>query len=159
MPPAPTIAYKRPPVIDTGNVKMNLLVVSPSDTDHTTLRQILSPKKWVVSAATTLRSAQQQLRTAMERIPLVLCECDLSPGTWRELVDQLARMEDAPLLIVSSRHADERLWAEALNVGAFDVLAKPFEAGEVSRVLTSAWVRWTRDHPHLDLGEVAAVGA
>ena len=53
-------------------------------------------------------------------------------------------MMDPPLLIVTSRFADERLWAEALNVGAYDVLAKPFERDEVNRVLTSAWVRRAR---------------
>lgn len=157
MPTGTTITYRKPPVIDTGNVKMNLLVVSPIATDHTTLRQILTPKKWVLYEATTLRSAQLQLRT--ERFPLVLCERDLTTGTWRELLDEVVRMDDAPLLIVSSRFADERLWAEALNVGAFDVLAKPYEAGEVSRVLTSAWVRWTREHPVSESRELAAVGA
>jgi len=40
-----------------------------------------------------------------------------------------------PLLIVTSRLADERLWAEVLNLGAHDVLAKPFNAEEVVRVL------------------------
>jgi len=44
--------------------------------------------------------------------------------------------------MVASRFADERFWAEALNLGAYDVLAKPFDAEEVNRTLTSAWMRW-----------------
>jgi len=48
-------------------------------------------------------------------------------------------LSDPPLLIVASRLADEYLWAEALNLGAYDVLAKPFDADEVVRVLRSAW--------------------
>jgi len=43
---------------------------------------------------------------------------------------------------VSSRLADERLWAEALNMGAWDVLAKPFDKMEVIRSVQSAWRRW-----------------
>ena len=129
------ISYKKPPEIETGSGKINLLIVSPLDADYTTLQQILSPNQWVLSRAKDLRSALTQLRTVRGRFPLVLCECDLSPDTWKEL------LEDAPLLIVASRFADERLWAEALNVGAYDVLAKPFEPEEVKRVLTSAWVR------------------
>jgi CheY-like chemotaxis protein len=39
---------------------------------------------------------------------------------------------DPPMLIVTSRLADDYLWAEALNLGAYDVLAKPFDASEVS---------------------------
>jgi len=42
-----------------------------------------------------------------------------------------------PLLIVTSRHADEYLWAEALNLGAYDVVAKPFDSHELSRVVSS----------------------
>ena len=37
----------------------------------------------------------------------------------------------APCLIVTSRLADDRQWAELLNAGAFDLLAKPFEKSNV----------------------------
>ena len=43
------------------------------------------------------------------------------------------------LMIVTSRLADERLWAEALNLGAYDVLAKPFDRTEAMRVVAAAW--------------------
>ena len=48
----------------------------------------------------------------------------------------------APLLIVTARLADERLWAEALNLGAQDVLATPFDATEVIRIVGIAQQRW-----------------
>jgi hypothetical protein len=32
----------------------------------------------------------------------------------------------------------------ALNMGVYDVLAKPFDEGEVTRVLHLAWSRWDR---------------
>jgi len=47
-----------------------------------------------------------------------------------------------PMLIVASRTADEYLWAEALNLGAYDVLSKPYRAAEVVRVLSMAWLHW-----------------
>jgi DNA-binding response OmpR family regulator len=46
---------------------------------------------------------------------------------------------------VTSRHADDRLWAEALNLGAWDVLAKPFDPGEVVRVVNLACLCWQRE--------------
>jgi len=49
-------------------------------------------------------------------------------------------------LIVTCRLADEYLWAEALNVGAYDVLAKPFDAAEVNRVVSLAWLHWKDLH-------------
>jgi len=38
--------------------------------------------------------------------------------------------------------ADEQLWAEALNLGAWDVLAKPFVRSEVIRSVKLAWDHW-----------------
>ena len=45
-------------------------------------------------------------------------------------------------LIVTSLLADEHLWAEALNIGAYDVLAKPFDRKEVIRIFSLAWLHW-----------------
>jgi DNA-binding response OmpR family regulator len=49
-------------------------------------------------------------------------------------------------LIVTSRLADERLWVEALNLGAFDVLAKPFDQKELVRSVSLAWLHWRHHH-------------
>ena len=48
----------------------------------------------------------------------------------------------SPLLLVTSKTADENLWAEVLNLGGYDVLMKPFELGEVTRVIGMAWRQW-----------------
>jgi hypothetical protein len=39
---------------------------------------------------------------------------------------------------VSSRVADDRLWAEVLNLGGYDLLTNPFAPAEVSRVVDLA---------------------
>ncbi len=62
------------------------------------------------------------------------------------MLEYFSRLPDPPLLIVTSRLADEYLWAEALNLGAWDVLAKPFDREEVSRVLGFAWRHWQDRH-------------
>jgi DNA-binding response OmpR family regulator len=51
-------------------------------------------------------------------------------------------MAHPPLLLVVSKHADENLWAEVLNLGGYDVLLKPFERAEVVRVVGMAWRYW-----------------
>ena len=70
---------------------------------------------------------------------IVVCERDLSPGTWQHALAETFKLPAPPPLIVSSRLADDFLWAEALNLGVYDVLAKPFNAQEVVRVLHLAW--------------------
>jgi|HubBroStandDraft_1064217.scaffolds.fasta_scaffold06883_2 DNA-binding response OmpR family regulator len=119
--------------------------VSPIEEDHVALEQILNGSKqahlkFKVETSATLASALAVLRKS--NIPIVLVERDLPPGSWRELLQRAARLTAPPLLIVTSRLADERLWAEAINVGAYDVLAKPFDVQEVCRVVEAAWRHW-----------------
>ena len=75
-------------------------------------------------------------------IGVVLCERDLSPGDWKDMLERVRYVTDAPPLIVTSRHADDRLWAEALGCGAYDVLAKPFDRRELVRSVSLAWRHW-----------------
>jgi DNA-binding response OmpR family regulator len=58
------------------------------------------------------------------------------------MLGEIMRLPEPPFLIVTSRLADERLWAEVLNLGAYDVLAKPFESKEVVRIVSLAWLHW-----------------
>ncbi len=78
----------------------------------------------------------------------MLCERDLVPGTWIDVLEHIKVLPHAPSLIVSSRLADDRLWVEALTLGAWDVLAKPFNKIEVIRSVHAAWRRW-QDQIHM----------
>jgi DNA-binding response OmpR family regulator len=77
-------------------------------------------------------------------VPVVICERDLPDGDWKVILSALRRLEKAPLLIVCSRVADEYLWAEVLNLGGWDVLAKPFDAREVTWSVGLAVQEWQR---------------
>lgn len=128
----------------TGTLKV--LYASPTDEDHQSLQAIVGHSKWVLFRARDLSSTLTLLRE--HEIPVLLCERDLLPGTWTEVLDHIQPLPNAPSLIVASRLADDRLWAEALNLGAWDVLAKPFDHIEVIRSVKSAWQHWY-DRTHL----------
>jgi FixJ family two-component response regulator len=55
-------------------------------------------------------------------------------------------LKKSPQVVVTSRHADETLWAEALSLGAFDVLVAPANQQEFFRMLSSAWQNWKERH-------------
>lgn len=77
---------------------------------------------------------------AAESIPVVIVDGDAQALCWRELLAQISE-DDAcpkPKFIVISCLADERLWAEVLNLGAYDLLPKPLDADEVAWVVRSA---------------------
>jgi len=94
--------------------------------------------EWKLQTSASLRSAVSVL--GKDGPHIVVCEKSLGNDSWRDLLDQVCHVPDPPALIVASRVADEYLWAEALNLGAYDVLAAPFEPAEVVRVLSSAWL-------------------
>ncbi len=77
---------------------------------------------------------------------VIVCERDLPDGDWKDILEAASRMDDPPPLIVTSRLADDRLWAEVLNLGGYDVLAKPLDRSEVHRVVTLAWERAAEQH-------------
>ena len=81
-----------------------------------------------------------------DQIRIAICERDLQPGTWKDLLEQMATMPHSPLMIVTSRLADESLWSEVLNEGGYDVLAKPFHPTELIRVVEGAFQHWQDLH-------------
>ena len=121
---------RKQPAIATGldpTKNVTVLSVSPNDEDHDTLSSIIvHHTKWTLFTARDLTSALAIMEQCS--IAVLLCERDLRPGTWKDVLDQIDALPNAPSLIVSSRLADEHLWSEALNMGAWDVLAKPLTA-------------------------------
>jgi DNA-binding NtrC family response regulator len=79
-----------------------------------------------------------------EPIAVVICDRDWVADDWKSLLDEFAGLSRPPMLIVTSRLADDRLWAEALNLGAYDVISKPFDACEVVRIAGLACAHWNQ---------------
>jgi hypothetical protein len=75
-------------------------------------------------------------------VPVALCECQLPDGNWKDVLGRLAPMIERPRLIVFSRRADDRLWAEVLNLGGVDLLITPFRDPELVYAIGSAWLDW-----------------
>ena len=132
----------------TRNGIVPVLSISPMEEDHFFLENIfndlhgtLDPSHtFKVNACATLASGLLALRK--RQFEVVVCERDLPPGSWKDVLEQVTILPDPPSLIVTSRLADERLWAEALNLGAYDVLAKPFDRSDAMRVVGAAWRAW-----------------
>jgi len=114
-----------------------------AEEDWAPLGEVFAGSIWKLVCASTLFETQ----TASWRNPpgVVICDVRLSDGhSWKDLLHEIRQMEDPPPFIVADRLANERLWAEALNLGAYDLLAKPFEVQEVWHAVTTA----CRRHEH-----------
>jgi DNA-binding response OmpR family regulator len=128
---------------DRANKSHLALVVSPNDEDHWRLIHILRPAGWGVDSACSCEEAVRSLEIEPARV--VIVDRQLPDGNWKTLLNRLTRMPHPPELIVTSRLADERLWAEVLNLGGFDVLSQPFFSSEVLRCVNSAGRHWDEE--------------
>jgi DNA-binding response OmpR family regulator len=108
----------------------SLLLVSPEEPDHLSLGKILQPAAWTVLRAQDPMEAWQVLLETT--VDVVIADSQF----WKSLLAQM--WKSGFRLIVAARLADERLWAEVLNLGAYDLIAKPFESEVILQVLKSA---------------------
>lgn len=116
-----------------------LLVVGGSDVDCDYFRLLFPKPRWTVHFRTSLAQAGTLLR--LRPVKVILSGDRLPDGTWGDLIDTVTDMPNPPRVIVTSRCADERMWAEVLNRGGYDVLVEPYDAAEVHRVVSMALSR------------------
>ncbi|HWQ53161.1 MAG TPA: hypothetical protein VN442_05715 [Bryobacteraceae bacterium] len=112
---------------------VSALAVSSREEELAFLRGVFGVTGWTLYEALTTTDALILLKC--RPVDLVISDRDLPDGCWRGLLDAL---KPTTPLIVTSRLADEYLWAEVLNEGGYDVLAQPFETEEVVRVISAA---------------------
>jgi DNA-binding NtrC family response regulator len=116
-----------------------VLFVGSDACEHSSLRQIFGDSPWEFQRTFTIRDGLDLLRRTHPQIAVVICERCLPDGDWKIVLTELDSTPDRQTLIVSSRLADERLWAEVFNLGAFDLLlGSPIVAEEVLRVTQCA---------------------
>ncbi|HEV2445931.1 MAG TPA: hypothetical protein VGS58_08420, partial [Candidatus Sulfopaludibacter sp.] len=119
---------------------VTVLSVGAAAGDFHALDDICRQAGWFLYRAVTVREAL--LRLYRGSLPVVISESNAADGDWRLLLEGVEPLPRPPRIIVSSRLADERLWAEVLNLGGFDVLSTPFAASEVRHVVRCAWDSW-----------------
>jgi DNA-binding NtrC family response regulator len=129
---------REPTPIDADSVTS--LAVSPFKEDLSFLQRMFDDANWKLLTAHTYQEGVAQLSRVLT--PVVLCECQLADGDWKDVLSRLAPMLEPPRVIVVSHHADERLWSEVLSLGGFDLLATPFREVEVGYAIGTAWLDW-----------------
>lgn len=115
-----------------------VLAALPAADDQISLRAILGPTGCSLHFVRNLQEGRGTLHSLLY-VSVLLTDSSLDgEDSWKHLLDESRTLADPPPVIVASRQADDSLWAEILSVGCYDLLAKPFQKGEVLRVLSSA---------------------
>lgn len=120
------------------NQAKTVVAAIASREDQGRLRGILRFPEWNVQVVQSLRSLSTAVKTCSGCV--VIAGTRLRDGrSWKDVLDDMEGLWNRPQLIVADRLASEALWAEVLNLGAYDLLATPFEPAEVQRVVSLAW--------------------
>jgi CheY-like chemotaxis protein len=136
--------------IQHGRLKMKCL---KRDADSTGTLLVVgltsdSDAAWKVAmdcfpAAHRAANCSEAVAVMQQRSPaVVICDDSLPDGSWRDVLDTAAALREPPAVVVTSRLANERLWAEVLNLGGYDLLARPLELTELRRSLSGARQQW-----------------
>ena len=120
-------------------MKSRILFISPSSEDAERIARMIQPLGLVLIHAKSLKDASARLRD--RKFNLVLTAATLPDGDWLDVLESAQRKSPPLQVIVTDPLADARLWAEALNRGAYDLLVQPFYEPEVQRILSHACLR------------------
>lgn len=120
-------------------MKSRILFVSGHREDAREISQMLQLLPLAIDHAGTLQQARVQLR--QEDYDILLTEAALPDGNWLDALHLARECPNDLQVIVTDPHADARLWSEALNLGAYDLIAQPFYEPEVRRILYNACSR------------------
>jgi DNA-binding response OmpR family regulator len=116
---------------------LQVLLISSLSDNQGPLLHVFDQSNWLLHRVSTCREALTYLSDSDTAV--VICERDLPDGDWKLVLNRFDSLPAPPNLIVTSRLANDELWAEVLNLGGYDVLAQPFDAQEVYHVVLLAW--------------------
>ncbi|HUB34900.1 MAG TPA: response regulator [Bryobacteraceae bacterium] len=122
-----------------------ILLISGRQEDARQISQMVRSLPLAVEYAESLHHARAKLRQAEYEV--VLTEAKLPDGNWLDVLHLVRACPQDLEVIITDPHADARLWSEALNRGAYDLIAQPFYEAEVCRILHNACTRKMEDAP------------
>jgi DNA-binding NtrC family response regulator len=120
-------------------MRSRILFISGRLEDARRLSRMLHALPLAVEHAGNLQQARKNL--PRKQYHVILTEAELPDGKWLDVLNLAREGPHRVEVIVTDPQADARFWAEALNLGAYDLLAQPFSEPEVRRILYNACSR------------------
>jgi DNA-binding NtrC family response regulator len=120
-------------------MKSRILFISARRQDARRLSEMLHALPLHLHHAPSLLEARTRLH--QHNYEVILTEAALPDGKWLDVLDLARDCAREIEVIVTDPQADACFWAEALNRGAYDLLAQPFYEPEVRRILYNACSR------------------
>ena len=116
-----------------------VLFISGRRSDARLLSGMLHELPLALNHVTSLQQARTRLY--QDQYDVILTEAALPDGKWLDVLHLVRESPQETQVIVTDPQADAQFWSEALNLGAYDLLAQPFYEPEVRRILGNACSR------------------
>lgn len=120
-------------------MKSQVLCICGHRDDARKLSLMLEALPVALEHARTLAQARAKLLNTDYEV--VLTESAFPGGTWLDVLHLIREAPRDVRVVVTDPQADARFWAEALNLGAFDLITQPFDEYEVRRIVQNACAR------------------
>jgi len=135
-------AYVMPSIRASANglreqFSIRAVFIGSNDADYQHLRCIFRMMKWKLARVPALRPALRKA-TIEGTTHFFYKHVAGDNRGWIEALNAVRSLPHMPAFILTSRLADEQLWAEVLNRGGYDLLIQPYDSMEVTRVVEAA---------------------
>lgn len=120
-------------------MKAQILCICGHRDDARKLSSMLEALPVALEHARTLTQARAKLLNTDYEV--VLTASAFPGGTWLDVLHLIREAPRDVRVVVTDPQADARFWAEALNLGAFDLITQPFDEYEVRRIVQNACAR------------------
>ena len=129
-----TVELRR--IANEAKARPRLLLIDPDLQVQELINEVFSPDSAEVTFEESLESWEKVVK---DNSPLDVILMDLTNPVERcfELVAELRETCSTEIILIS-RIADDYLWVESIQRGAYDLLPKPLDRNEVHRIVTNA---------------------
>ena len=128
---------------------MNLLIVDDEVSLRDFLTIVFEEEGWRVETAASIGEARAALQRAEP--DLILCDLMLPDGSGLDLLRDAKAQNPSIAVIMITAHTSTKSAVEALKLGAFDYIAKPFDIDEMKIIVRNAVERKELEDENLHL--------
>src|ERR1044071_4752626 len=117
-------------------VKPAVLIVDDEPAARYGMRRALEKENYSIFEADSLTGAEETIKSTPPDV--VLLDVRLASQSGLDYLPDLVAKENPPLVIVVTAHGSERMAVQAVKLGAYDYLSKPFDVDELRLLVKNA---------------------
>lgn len=117
-------------------MREEILIVDDEEIISESLKEYLTGKGYIVDTNNSLSAAKETIKDKF--FDLILLDLKLSDGLGTELLRDISKMDDKPIVIVMTAYGTIENAVTAMKLGAYDFIQKPFRTKDIELIVKLA---------------------